>query len=324
MRLFFPPPVLSALKTLIPNLIVINEDDLKTPRLEALLVEHEVEILIAGWSTPGLSQDFANASASLRYYCYLTGSVRPKVPKALVEAGLIVTNWGPTISRTVAEAALMLTMMSLRRAPLWHDVMHHERGWAENQTFAGQFALQGRRVGMHGFGNIARALREMLRPFEAEVSTYSPPVSDEVLEAHEVKRCHSLEELFRDNQIVIELAALTDETRGSVTEELLRMLPEDGVFVNVGRGAVVDEAGLIRVATEGRIRIGLDVFSEEPLPPDSPLRGNQNVALMPHLAGPTEDRIPDLGRYANANIARYLAGENLLSVISAANYDSIT
>jgi phosphoglycerate dehydrogenase-like enzyme len=139
-----------------------------------------------------------------------------------------------------------------------------------------------------------------------------------------VERIHSLEELFSTSDVVIELAALIPENQHIITEELLRRIPEGGVFVNIGRGALVDEAGLVKVAREGKIQIALDVFEKEPLPADSPLRGLPNVCLLPHLGGPTHDRRRDSGALALKNLEAYLRGTPMEAVVSLEVYDRST
>jgi len=77
----------------------------------------------------------------------------------------------------------------------------------------------------------------------------------------------------------------------------------------------------VRVAREGRVQFGLDVFSVEPLPPNHPLRGLLNVSLTPHLAGPTTDRRRDAGAWALRNLRAYAAGQPLEAQITPESYD---
>ena len=81
---------------------------------------------------------------------------------------------------------------------------------------------------------------------------------------------------------------------------------------------------LLRVAREGKIFIGLDVYHEEPLPVDSGLRGLANVSLTPHIAGPTPDRHSDATAFALRNLRAYAAGQPLEAIITPAIYDSST
>jgi phosphoglycerate dehydrogenase-like enzyme len=237
----------------------------------------------------------------------------------LIEEGVLVTNWGGSISPTVAECTLLLILMALRRASYWAVAMHREGAWKDRNTFTQ--SLLGRRVGIHGFGSISQCLVPMLRPFTAQIHAYSPSVPDAVFSNLGVKRISSLEELFAESDVVVELAAATPENYHVVKESHLRMIPEGGVFVNVGRGCVVDQEGLLRVAREGRLQIALDVFEQEPLPADSPLRGLPNVTLLPHLGGPTRDRRRDAGALALRNLRAFLQGEPLEAVVTLEVYD---
>ena len=237
----------------------------------------------------------------------------------LMEQGLLFTNWGGSISATVADCTLMLILMAMRRASSWAVGMHRDGAWKDGNTVTQ--SLLGRRVGIHGFGSISQCLVPMLRPFTSRIQAYSPSMPDGIFSSLGVKRLVSLEELFSESDVVVELAAATTENYHVVTESHLRMIPEGGAFVNVGRGCVVDKEGLARVAREGRLQIALDVFEQEPLPTDSPLRGLPNVTLLPHLGGPTRDRRRDAGALALKNLRAFLRGEPLDAVVTLEVYD---
>jgi phosphoglycerate dehydrogenase-like enzyme len=320
---FFPGAMWQELHELLPGCRRVRLPIVHPEEWVQIWRETPAEILVSAWQAPALNGIMSPADIkSLRYVCYLAGSIRKSVPRELVAQGLVVTNWGNSIAGTVAECALMLILMALRRASAWAVAMHREASWKNSDTVTQ--SLLGRRVGIHGFGGISQRLASMLRPFTDQIQTYSPRVSDDILASHGVKRVNSLEELFSTSEIVVELAAATPENFHVVTESLLRMIPEGGVFVNVGRGCVVDEAALLRVATEGKIQVALDVFEEEPLPPDSPLRGMPNVTLLPHLSGPTRDRRRDCGALALKNLRAYLRGEPQQAVVTLDVYDRST
>ena len=320
---FLPGPLWRELEDLLPGYRRIhlplssNEDWVKCWQ------ETPAEVLISAWQTPSLNSTLRLEDLScLRYVCHLAGTIRKLVPRDLISRGVVVTNWGSSISANVAECALMLILMALRRASYWAVAMHREGAWKKPDTFTQ--SLIGRRVGIHGFGFIARALVLMLRPFTPHIQVYSPHVPQNLFDELGVARLDSLESLFSNSDVVIELAAAIPENQHLVTEEHLRSIPEGGVFVNVGRGCVVNEQALIRVAREGRLQIALDVFEQEPLSADSPLRGLQNVTLLPHLGGPTRDRRRDCGALALQNLRMFLRGEPLESAISLDVYDRST
>lgn len=316
---FLPPPVLQALQPVATAVPLANTDVLKGPALVSALLESDPEVLITGWSTPRLP---AHLPPRLRYVCHLTGSVRGVVSRQHLVAGLLVTNWGCSVARTVAESALMLALMALRRAGHWNTVLHRDGAWADFRSPTA--SLFERRVGFHGLGNVGRELARLIAPFGTGLAAYDPHVAPALFTASGVRRLETLEQLFAENDVVFGVAALVAETRGVITESLLRLLPEGGVFVNVSRGPIVDEAGLMRVAREGRLQVALDVFEEEPLPPDHPLRGLENVVLSPHLAGPTSDRRRDAGAFAVGNIMRYATNRPLEGQVSLEVYDRTT
>jgi phosphoglycerate dehydrogenase-like enzyme len=278
------------------------------------------DILISAWQTPSLNSTLQPVDLKpLQYVCHLAGTIRKLVPRELIEQGLVVTNWGGSISATVAECTLMLILMALRRSSHWAVAMHRDGAWKDGNSFTQ--SLLGRRVGIHGFGSISQCLVPMLRPFTSQIQAFSPSMPDAIFSSLGVKRLDSLEELFAKSDVVVELAAATPENYHIVTEGHLRLIPEGGVFVNVGRGCVVDQDGLLRVAREGRLQIALDVFEQEPLPADSPLRGLPNVTLLPHIGGPTRDRRRDAGAFALKNLRAFLRSEPLDAVVTLEVYD---
>ncbi|KAF0095485.1 MAG: D-isomer specific 2-hydroxyacid dehydrogenase NAD binding domain protein [Puniceicoccaceae bacterium 5H] len=316
---FFPGKMRDEVTGLAENAVVVDPLSFDAETWEQQLSETKPDILVACWKTPALPENLQKLTdGKLQYVCYLSGSVRKLLTAEHIDDGLTVTNWGNSISRTVAECGLMLGIACMRRASYWTIGMHRANAWKTPETITG--SLFERRIGLHGFGSISRELVKLLQPFDTQISTYSPRVPDALLEEFNVSRADTLESLFADNDIIFELAALTPENTGIVTEELLRSIPEGGAFINIGRGAVVDEEALARVAADGKIQVGLDVYGKEPLPKDSPFRQNDAVMTLPHLSGPTTDRRQDCGRLAIQNIKAYQNGGELESVVTVSVY----
>lgn len=312
---FLPGPLTAELHSLASRVRTITSHE----NFSQTLVASAPEVLVSGWGTPPLPETLP---ASLRYVCYLAGSVKQLVTRRHLERGLIVTNWGGSISRTVAEGALWHILNGLRRATQCTLAMHCDRTWPSGHTETA--SLFGRRVGIHGFGNVARELIALLRPFGCAIAVFAPDVDSRVARDHDVSSTDSLEALFSDNDVIVEVAPLNAATHGIITAELLARLRPGNVFVNIGRGAVVDEAAMIRVAQAGQVYFSLDVFATEPLPADSPLRGLRNVSLTPHLAGPTSDRRVDAGTFALNNLRAFAHGQPLQAVITPEIYDTST
>lgn len=321
---FILPAERASLESLFTNVVRINPEGFSDmDAWYAWLEKEKPEVLVTCWKTPTLPEDPKHPGLSeLKYLCHLTGSVRKLVPRALIESGLIVTNWGSSISRVVAECGLLLILTELRRSSLWSLRMHRDNAWKDKDLDTR--SLFNQRVGLHGLGSISRCLVDLLKPFDVSISAYSPSVPDETFEKLGVDRADSLEDLFSQNYIIVELAALTPKNHQIVDERLLKMIPEDGVFVNIGRGAVVDESALARLAAAGRIRVALDVYSKEPLPDDSPFRAIEHVTLLPHISGPTVDQRCAAGAHGVENLARYVAQGELSAIVDLWGYDHAT
>jgi phosphoglycerate dehydrogenase-like enzyme len=163
--------------------------------------------------------------------------------------------------------------------------------------------LRGTTVLVVGLGAIGREVARLAEAFGMRVLAVRRGEGD-------------LDELLPRADAVVVTLPLTDETRGMFSRERIAAMRPGAIFVNVGRGAVVDEDALVEALRAGRIQgAALDVFAEEPLPAESPLWDLENVIVSPHTAALSvreNERIVDL--FAE-NLRRYLAGEELLSRI---------
>ncbi len=303
---------------------LLEEADFEPERWEARLERERPDVVVSGWSTPPIPERWLmRPDCSLRYVCHVAGSVRALVPRSFIERGGLVTNWGDSVSPQVAEHALLLALAALRHADRWPGFIARDPETRRIEEI-GTRTLFGRRVGIHGFGSVARALLTLLAPFGVTVTAYSAGVPHELMNEAGVQSCASLAELFRSSEVLFECEALTPATERSVSAELLAALPDDAVFVNVGRGRLVDDAALQREAKSGRLRLALDVVADEPLTSDSPFVASGNAILSPHIGGPTLDRYRRCGQLALANLASFLRGETPPSTITLAAYDRAT
>ncbi len=235
----------------------------------------------------------------------------------MLAAGLRVTNWGTLIAPQVAEHALLTILALLRNLGLWREALTSPPapGPSPTERLATR-SLRGKNVSIHGFGSIARELIRLLRPFDVNIRVFSAGVPDSLIREHQATPVTSLIKLAGKADVFVTCEALTPATKKSINAEVLTALPEGAVFVNVGRGAVVDEAALAEVAKARSLRIGSDVFAFEPLPADSPLLSLPDAILSPHIAGPTLDAYVNCGRHALANIECYFDGRPLSGLVT--------
>ena len=240
--------------------------DWKTWSPERLLARcRGVDVILTGRGSPRLPDALVEDRGRLKYLLHLHGTIRHLVSRRHIEAGLVVTNWGDEIAG-VAEGALALLLCQLKQIVTLNAFA---KGGPDERIYqAFPATLSGRDVGLYGFGPIGRHMARMLEPLGARLAIYDPYASD--VPPH-IRRCESLRELFATCQAVSIHCGLNDQTRHSVTAELLALLPQGGIVVNTARGAIVDERALAEAVRSGRIVAGIDVIEDERNWPASPL-----------------------------------------------------
>lgn len=214
-------------------------------------------------------------------------------------------------SYPVSEWALAMAMIGLRNAgALYRRMIAGETPFKTNDDRVADFSwngeLTGKSVGLIGCGYIGRRLLELLAPFHCAIYAFDPHVPRVLADIYDITLT-SLDNVMGCD-VVISLVPLTPETQGMITARELDLLRPGAVFVNVSRGAVVDQSALIRRLERNDIVASLDVFDPEPLEADSPLRQMTNVFLTPHIAGVTAPCGPRFLTLAADEIERKFAG----------------
>ena len=176
--------------------------------------------------------------------------------------------------------------------------------------------IAGATVGIYGFGGVGRELAWRAAALGMKViatkrNDRMVPPDVELLRGDD-----ALYNLLERADYLVITAPSTPETRGSIDEAALARMKPDAVLINIARGDVLDERALVGALKEGRLRgAGLDVFTTEPLPPESPLWSLDNVLITPHVSATTTHfwrRETDL---IVENIERYLAGRPLRNAV---------
>ena len=211
--------------------------------------------------------------------------------RALIERGVAVSCSRSGFSPAVAEMALLLILSSLRRSSTYHSAMasgtETERHWLKafpDDIDPCERQLTRRSVGIVGFGKVGQRLADLLQPFNCPISIYDPFLPDAVAEKRGVKKV-SLETLAESCEVVVLCAASNSGTNKLIHAGIIQRLQKNAVFVNVARAALVETEALLARLERGDLFAALDVFDQEPLAKDSPLRRLPNLYLTPHRAG---------------------------------------
>jgi D-3-phosphoglycerate dehydrogenase len=227
--------------------------------------------------------------------------------EAATRAGVLVANVPGANARTVAEHVLW-TSMALLRKFRQVDRDFREKGWFVGRDHANDGRdLSGRTMGIIGFGAVGRHVADIAaHGFGLDVVVNSRAPRD--LPDH--VRFASVDELVEASDIVVLCCPLTLETTGLIGRDRIARMKPDALLINVSRGPVVDDHALIEALSSGRIGgAALDVFAAQPLPPDHPYFGFDNVIVTPHMAGITEESMMRMGLGATEEAIRVLAGK---------------
>jgi D-3-phosphoglycerate dehydrogenase len=226
-----------------------------------------------------------------------TGSGTDNVPvDEATRRGIVVANTPAAFSQGVSDHLIALLFAVVRQVAFLDRSVRAGR-WVQSRTLPFH-SVQGRMLGLVGFGHIAQMVARKLSGFEMDVIVYDPYVSAEALAAHAV-RLVELDQLLVQADFVSLHCPLTPETRHLIGERELRLMKPTAILLNTSRGPVVDEAALVQALREHRIAAaGLDVLESEPPPPDNPLFSLDNVVLTPHVAGYSADGLALRWRYS--------------------------
>lgn len=198
--------------------------------------------------------------------------------KSATEKGVIVMNTLGA-ANTTAEHTIALLFAVARKIPQAHESVRNKK-W-EREKFIGR-ELWGKTIGIIGLGNIGRRVAEISRAIGMRVIFYDPYVEDPRFEKV------SLDKLLETADIITVHVPLNEKTRGMIGENEFRKMKDGVIIINCARGGIVDEYALAKYLDEGKVLgAGVDVFSKEPITPDNPLLGRENVILTPHLGAST-------------------------------------
>jgi phosphoglycerate dehydrogenase-like enzyme len=269
-----------------------------TPRdagAEAELAEFAVglDVLIVGHGAPFVSADVLARTPRLSMLGELDGDrFGYRLDLAAAQAqGVRVVDTTHGSSWPTAEWALGLALIGRRNAgALFRRMIAHEPTVPHAQRSGPGYdgaELSDKRIGMIGFGHLARRLVELLKPFHVEILAYDPFAPRELAEAYDVV-LGPLESIL-ECDVVFVLVPHTPATERMLGLAELDRLRAGSVLVNVSRGKVIDTSALLARLARGDVIACLDVFDPEPVPLDSPVLDLPNVFLTPHIAGYTEE-----------------------------------
>ncbi|HEV7213675.1 MAG TPA: hydroxyacid dehydrogenase [Chloroflexota bacterium] len=293
--------------------------DTKAVAAEAPNLLHDADVILTGWGSPPLREEWLDQAPNLRLICHCAGSVRGIIPTSIYQRGVTLCHAAPIIADSVAEFCISLELLWLRRPHVMDRQLKAGVPWREVGQFTGAL-LAARRVGLVGSGYVAQRHIRLLLAFGAQVRVADPYLSAERAAELGVERA-SLEEVFSESEIIAIHAPKTPETHRMITADLLARIKPDAILIQNARSWVVDQEALLRELRTGRFVAAIDVFDQEPQPPDSPFFALDNVIVTPHVAGHSRDSHERQGLAMVEEVERFCRGEPLRYAIAAERYE---
>jgi len=268
------------------------------------------DALITTWDSPAFGDELMEIAPRLRIIAHCGGEVKKRFTGSLLDR-LAVTTAPEPMGRATAELAAALLLYCGR------GIDHHRARlrkpnneiYEHVHLFGTPESLIGREVGMLGFGRIGRKIVDLLRGFDLRWRVHDPYAGSELAQKYPVEFV-SLESLLKASDLLVLVAALTDQTRGILDRNKLALLPDGATIINVARGDLLDLDALTHEVEKGRLGCALDVSDPaEPLPPNHPLRTIPGAILTPHIGGGTEKARHEMADDLIDDLERFFRGE---------------
>lgn len=271
-----------------------------------------------------------SAAPQLQWVQLHTGGVEQVMTTELWDSAIPLTSMSGIHAGPIAEYVLAQILAFAHRMP--RMVQHQMRTEWSSQRWADFVPreIRGRTLGLVGYGGIGREVARLGQALGMRVVATKRATSDpryrgwrrpgigdpEGVIPAKFYDPQDLAALLAESHYVVVSVPLTAQTRHLLGRAEFAAMRPDAFFVNVARGAVIDQAALVEALQAGRIAgAGLDVFDPEPLPADSPLWGMDNVLISPHVSGFT----PNYDEWASdllaENLRRFLDGDPLVNLV---------
>ncbi|MHB9031705.1 MAG: NAD(P)-dependent oxidoreductase [Anaerolineae bacterium] len=273
-------------------------------------MQPDVNVIITGNWRYGNPADWPNLRAIME-----VGGGFPS-PQSLDYAycfshGVRVLSCAPAFGPAVAEMALGLSLACARQIA-WTDraFRSSEPNWSHTEfdTAIGEpFTLYGKQVGFIGFGGLARSLKPLLEPFGCPIQVYDPWLTAAYLQRQGVTPV-PLETLLATSRVIYVLAVPSSSNKALLGRDLLSLIKPDAVFLLMSRSHVVDFDALTELVLAGRFRAGIDVYPEEPIAKDHPIRKAEFAVLSSHRAGAQAESLHNVGRVVADDLECICAG----------------
>jgi D-3-phosphoglycerate dehydrogenase len=237
---------------------------------------------------------------------------------AATDNGVIVANAPEGNVRAASEHTVAMTFAAARSIPQAH--MRLSSGeWAKGEFLGTE--VNDKTLGVVGFGRVGQEVAKRLGSLGMDIVVFDPYISEDRATQFGADLADSLEECLTSADFLTIHTPLTDETENMISEEELAQL-EGGYVINCARGGIVDEAALAEAVENGILKgAAVDVFADEPVSPDNPLLGVEDVIVTPHLGASTEAAQENVAVSTAEQILAAFESEPVVNALNAPSVD---
>ena len=245
---------------------------------------------------PALSQGTLARMSNLRAIFNVESNLVDNMPyQYLFERGVYVLTTGSVFAQPVAELGLAMALCLAR------DVINADYAFQQGREHWGESSnrqarlLSESNIGIIGFGDLGRALAQLLSGFQTSVSVYDPWLPASTLQEAGVQAA-SLEQIMSSSDTVFVVASVTSDNRHFINADVLSTMRHRAALILLSRAEVVDFDHLMQFVADGKILVASDVFPEEPLSKDHPVRKLDGFIRSAHRAGALDTAFKKMGR----------------------------
>lgn len=270
----------------------------------------ELDVVVPPYLDPHARLDLLTSLPRLQVVQLLTAGYENVLPH--IPDGVRLCNGAGIHDASTAELTVALILASLRGIPDFVAAQSESR-WLPVRIWP---ALADRRALIVGYGHVGQAIVRRLLPFEVKITAVAsrPRDGDELVDT--VRGISELPALLPDQDVVILIVPLTDDTNRLADRDFLAAMKDGALLVNVARGQVVDTDALVAETQSGRLQAALDVTDPEPLPADHPLWRSPNVLISPHVGGASTAFRPRAVALLRAQLTAYAAARPVDHVVN--------
>lgn len=227
--------------------------------------------------------------------------------EAATDNGIYVTNVPDYCISEVSDHTIAMILSLVRNIVQYNSWVKDGKWERRREPRLGR--LQGKSLGLVGFGNIAQQVCRKAQAFGLEVTAYDPYLSEGIMDEVHANRIDELNDLLRQSDIVSLHPPLTEETVGMIGAEEIQIMKDTAILINASRGKLIQDGAITWAIQSGEIAgVGLDVFRREPPDLEEEVIESDKVILTPHIAWMSEESKIELRRKSAENVRSVLQG----------------